>query len=299
MANRSNWLWMWRGSIMKWPLLAVIASVSLVLASARTLCAGVVMAETSTTSGPAGETSSLDRIVYVQGNKQKVERSGVATITDLDNSIIYIIDKKDRAYTEVPLRALSSSEAGDARDETIQLNKTGERRIIADHPCNEYRTIERKKLERVTISACVSTSAPGAKEVSQFERKMFARLSGRESERSTGHDSAGLMLEKQSVVSFRIPDRSRHRAYRTASLLAKTRVNEIQVRPLPAATFKPPKGFSKLHNRPGSKVAPASPNASEQTIQVIAPNLPRDSGASPNLTAAAGASLRGRASDKS
>ncbi len=259
---------------------AVIASVSLVLASAGTLCAGVVMAETSTTSGPTGEPSSQDRTIYIQGNKQKVERPGVATITDLDNSIIYIIDKKDRAYTEVPLQALSPSEQGDARDETIQLNKTGETRVIAHHPCNEYRASEGNKLERVTISACVSTSAPGAKEVSEFERKMAARLSGRESERSTGHDSAVLMLEKQSVVSFRVPDLSRRQAYRTASLLAKTRVNEIQVKPLPAAAFKPPKGFSKLQNRPGSKVPPASPNSPDQTIQVIAPNLPRDSGAS-------------------
>ncbi len=267
-----------RGSIMKWPLLAVIASVSLLLASARTLCAGVVMAETSTTSGPAGETSSLDRTVYVQGNKQKVETSGVATITDLDNSIIYIIDKKDRAFTEVPLHALGSSEPGDARDETIQLNKTGETRVIADHPCNEYRASEGNKLERVTISACVSTSAPGAKEVSQFERTMVARLSGRESERLNGHDSTVLMLEKQSVISFRVPDLSRRQAYRTASLLAKTRVNEIQVKSLPAATFKPPKGFSKLQNRPGSKLPPASPTAPEQTIQAIAPNVPRESG---------------------
>ncbi len=261
-------------------LAAVIASVSLVLASAGTLCAGVVMAETSTTSGPTGETSSQDRTVYVQGNKQKVEILGVATITDLDNSIIYIIDKKDRAYTELPLHALSPSEPGDARDETVQLNKTGETRVIADHPCNEYRASEGNKLERVTISACVSTSAPGAKEVSEFERKMPVRLSGRESERLSGNDSAMVMLEKQSVLSFRVPDLSRHQAYRTASLLAKTRVNEIQVKSLPAATFKPPKGFSKLPHRPGSKVPPASPNLPEQTIQAIAPNVPRDSGVS-------------------
>src|SRR5216684_2740126 len=205
MANRSNWLWMWRGSIMKWPLAALILSVSLVLASPGRLFAGVVMAETSTTSGPTGESSSLDRTVYVQGNKQKVERSGVATITDLDNSIIYIIDKKDRAYTELPLHALGSAEPGDARDETIQLNKTGETRVIADHPCNEYRASEGNKLERVTISACVSTSAPGAKELSEFERKMAARLGGREAERLNAHDSAIVMLEKQSVVSFRVP----------------------------------------------------------------------------------------------
>jgi hypothetical protein len=254
-------------------LAAVITSVLFVLAPAGNLCAGVVMTETSITSGPTGETSSLDRTVYVQGNKQKVERSGVTTITDLDNSIIYIIDNKDRAYAEVPLHALGSSEQADARGEiiepfekiepsdargeTVQLNKTGETRVIADHSCNEYRASEGNKLERVTISACVSTSAPGAKEVSAFERKMAVRLSGRESERLSGNDSAMLMLEKQSVLSFRVPDLSRHQAYRTGSLLAKTRVNEIQVKTLSAATFKPPKGFSKLQNRPGSKV-PAS-----------------------------------------
>ena len=248
-------------------LAALITSVSFVLAPAGNLCAGVVMTETSITSGPTGETSSLDRTVYVQGNKQKVERSGVTTITDLDNSIIYIIDNKDRAYTEVPLHALGSSEQadargeiiepfeniepGDARAETVQLNKTGETRVIADHPCNEYRASEGNKLERVTISACVSTSAPGAKEVSEFERKMAVRLSGRESERLSGNDSAMLMLEKQSVLSFRVPDLSRHQAYRTGSLLAKTRVNQIQVKTLSAATFKPPKGFSKMQNRPG------------------------------------------------
>ena len=251
-------------------LSAVITSVSFVMASAGILCAGVVMSETSTTSGPTGETSSLDRTVYVQGNKQKVERSGVTTITDLDNSTIYIIDNKDRAYTEVPLHALGSSEQADARGEiiepfeniepgyarreTVQLSKTGETRRIADHPCNEYRASEGNKLELATISACVSTSAPGTKEVSEFERKLAVRLSGRESERLRGNDSAMLVLEKQSVLSFRVPDLSRHQTYRTGSLMAKTRVNEIQVKMLSAATFKPPKGFSKLQNRPGSKV---------------------------------------------
>jgi len=265
---------------MKCLLLAVLITyVPFLLGSAGTLCAGVVMTETSTMSGPTGETSSLDRTVYVQGNKQKVERSDVTTITDLDNSLIYIIDNKDRAYTEVPFHALGSSEPADARSETIQLNKTGKTRVIADYPCNEYRTSEGNKLERVTISACVSTSAPGVKEVSEFERKMALRLSGRESERLNGDDSAMLMLEKQSVLSFRLPDLSRHQAYRVASLLAKTRVNEIQVKTLSAATFQPPKGFSKLQNRPDPKVRRASPNVPKQTIQAIAPNVTLDSGA--------------------
>jgi hypothetical protein len=283
---------------MRWMLLAtVIISLSLVLASSGTLSAGVVMAETSTTSGPAGETFSLDRTVYIQGNKQKIERSGVTTITDLDKSIIYIINNKERAYTEMPLLALDSTEPVPAPGDTVQLYRTGHKRVIADHPCAEYRVSEGSKLERVTISACVSTSAPGAKEVSDFERKMAAQLSGHESERLNDHRPAVLMLEKESVLSYRVPDRSRHQTYRTASLLAKTRVNEIQVKPLPAATFKPPNGFSKLQKRPGAKILPPSPTVPEQTIEAIGPILPRGSEAARALTLATEASPRGHADE--
>ena len=129
---------------------------------------------------------------------------------------------------------------------------------------------------------------------------MAARLGGRESERLNGRDSAIVMLEKQSVLSFRVPDLSQHQAYRIASLLAKTRVNKIQVKALSAATFKPPKGFSKLQHRPGSKgsAPPASPNAPEQTIQAIAPNLAAPRFRSlPTLTSAAGASPPGQVGD--
>jgi hypothetical protein len=249
------------------------AAVLLVLASAGSLFAGVVMAETSFAESPNGEISSQDKTVYVQGNKQKVERGGVAEITDLDKSVIYIIDKRDRIYTEMPLQALSSSEADNMQGETI-LRKTGEIRVIANHPCSEYRTIEGNKLERVTISVCVSTSAPGAREMSEFARNMVARLGGRNSERSAEDDPAGLMLEKQSVLSFRVPDRSRGKAYHMLSVLAETRVSKIQLQPLPPETFKPPEGYSKLENQPRGTAPAISPKAPSQSLEAIAPNLP-------------------------
>ncbi len=259
---------------------AAIAAVLLVPASATTLFAGVVMAETSIASGPNGETSSQHGIVYVQGNKQKVETQEVATITDLDKNVIYIIDKHERAYTELPLPALTASKAAGPQEKQIQLNKTAETRVVADHPCYEYRATEANKLEHVTISACVSTSAPGAKEVSEFERKMVARLRGQKSERTPDSRAVGLMLEKQSVVRLRLPDPALHKAYRTALVVAETRVNDIQLKRLAAATFEPPKGFSKLQNQPRRRVPPASPNALDQTIDVIAPTLPCDARAS-------------------
>jgi len=230
----------------------------LVLASAGRLFAGVVMAETSFAKGPNGQISSQDKTVYVQGNKQRIELGNVAEITDLDKNVAYIVNKHDRAYAEMPLQAPSSSPPDGMQDEVI-LKKTGEVRHIANHPCSEYRTVAGNELERVTISACVSTSAPGAKELSGFDHNIATRLTGRKFERPAEKGPAGLMLEKQSVLSFRVPDSSRGRTYHTASYLVETRVNKITQQPLLPETFNPPDGYSKLQNLPPRTVPPDLP----------------------------------------
>ncbi len=259
---------------MKCPWFATtITAILLALISAGTSVAGVVMAETSTEHGLNGEAFSVDRTIYIQGNKQKVEREGVISVTDLDKGVIYLIDKNDRVYTEMPIHALSSTQPGNMQSETIQINKTGETRIIADQPCDEYRRVEGNKLERVSISLCVSTGAPGAKEVSQFERKMAARLIGGKSEQSADNERASLVLEKQSVLSFRVPDPSYRQAYRTTSLLVETRVNNIQLKLLPPETFQLPKGYSKLRNQPHRTAPPDFLTAPDQTVDGITPNL--------------------------
>jgi nitrogen fixation protein FixH len=253
-----------------------VAAVSIVLASARTLFAGVVMTETSTASGPAG-IASQNRTVYVQGNKQKVEGQGIDAITDLDKSVIYIVDKENKSYAELSLRAVKAAQPEDSQDETIQLKTTGEKRLIANHSCSEYRGVAGNAVERVTVGACASSSAPGANEMTAFERKMVSRLSGHKPGPSAENHSAAVMLERQSVVSLRLPELSRRKAYRTATLRTKTRVNDIQLTQLAGNTFKPPKDFSKLRNRPGANLPPLPPNLPEEVIQTMAPNLPDDS----------------------
>jgi hypothetical protein len=166
----------------------------------------------------------------------------------------------------MPLQVLSSSPADEEQGAPI-LTKTGEIRVIANQPCTEYRTVEGNKLERVTISACVSTSAPGTKELSEFAHNMATRLDGRK-KRSAKHDTAGLMLEKQSVLSFSLPDPLQGKHYRTASLLAATRVKHIQLQPLPPETFRPPLGYSKLQNRPREAAPQDSPQAPSQSLEV-------------------------------
>jgi hypothetical protein len=70
-----------------------------------------------------GATFSVRRTVYVQGNKQRVDGERVATITDLDESVVYVIDKEERVYAELPLTAFSPGQSGNLQSETVDLKQ--------------------------------------------------------------------------------------------------------------------------------------------------------------------------------
>jgi hypothetical protein len=252
----------------------VAAVASIACASAPPVSAGVVMAETSTERSPAGETSQ-NKTVYVQGNKQKVEGERIDTITDLDKSVIYVIDKNRRAYAQVPLKAFQSLRPPEERNKIIiTLSKTGKTQVIAKNSCNEYRRTAGSTMEKTTVSACVSRGAPGANEVTAFERKMRSRLIGGNSAGWAKNGAPALVLEQQSSVSFRVPDRSGSSAYHIGSLLSKTQISDIQLKPLPADTFKPPGGFSKFQNQLPEGVPPDDRSTPVESIEAIAPHSP-------------------------
>jgi len=254
-------------------LTIALASVLIFVVTPGIGLAGVVMGETSTAQAANGATFSVDKTVYVQGNKQRVEERRVATITDLDKSVIYLIDKTNRAYVKVPLKRLSDIQPGNVQSETVDLSSTGQAKVIANQPCKEYRTVEGNELEHVIISVCMSTNAPGAKEIAAFDRKMAARLSGGTADRPSSRGTASLMLEKQSVLSFRVRGPSPSNAYHTTSLKTQTRINKIELKSLPGDTFMPPKGYSMLQNRPRRSAPSDFPEAPVQTALEMTPNL--------------------------
>jgi hypothetical protein len=110
--------------------------------------------------------------------------------------------------------------------------------------------------------------------VSAFERKMVARLSGSKSEGSSTDGVAALMLEKRTVAVIRVVDPSGQEPYRTARLTSRTRIDDIQLKQLPSATFEPPKGYAKLENQ-RRHVDPAEPPAaSERNVATEWSELP-------------------------
>jgi hypothetical protein len=230
--------------------------------------AGVVMAETSFAAGARGSIAQ-NKTLYVQGNKQKFEEEGITQITDLDKNLVYIIDKNRGVFAETPLQTLSSEQLENLYGEPI-LTKTGKTRVVADHPCQEYRAADGNKLEHATVSACVSSNVPGAKEIAEFDRNMIARLGGHKSEeKSMRSDGASLILEKKSTLSFRLSDWSRGNAYQT--MVVETRVDKIQSITLPPETFKPSTGYKKLQNQPDVTRPIGSPESNPALEAIVLP----------------------------
>lgn len=231
------------------------------LGSASVASAGVVMSETAIANGSIGN-AVQHRTIYIQGNKQRVDSDDVQTITDLDKRLIYIIDKSHKNYAELPLAILSGSSPADEGpvSAAIELKRTGARHTVANQNCDEYRGRQRNDQLEIAVSACVSSSAPGAQEIARFDGKMLAQIPGLQSEAS-GEPSGGVVLEKKSVVHLRAADPAQQR-YRIASLTTKTTVNDIRVVQLAAQTFQPPRGYSKVENRPSGEL----PDEMESTM---------------------------------
>ena len=224
------------------------AAIGFLMGSEGMPAAGVVMSETSSVNGPIANQAE-HRTIYVQGNKQKIDMDGVATITDLDKRQLFIVDKQHRNYIEVPLNLLSERIPDSEEPETaeIVLKRTGRTHVVADQRCDEYRGRKGDDKIKIAVSACVSKDARGAQEITRFDNEMISHLRG--SKIKTDQEAGAIVLQKESVVNFRVPDPSRH-GYRTASLVTKARVNDIRLRQLPAQTFTPPKGYARVEDEP-------------------------------------------------
>ncbi len=221
------------------------AGAGFLLGSATALSAGVVMSETAISNGPIGA-GVQHRTIYIQNGKQKVDNGDMQTITDLDKGVIYLIDKGNKSYLQMPLRSPGRDLSGDSGTLAIELKRTGSRQVVAAHSCDEYRGREADDVVQITVSACVSKSAPGVREIAHFDRRMLKQIAGLTAGKEL---SAGVVLEKKFVLNLRLPEPSRP-GYRIASVMTRTKVDDIAVKPLAEQTFAPPKGYSRIQSRP-------------------------------------------------
>jgi hypothetical protein len=80
------------------------------------------MSETLSAEDPGGQISQ-NKTIYVQGNKEKIERESTSEITDLDKGLIYILDKHRRLYAQILLAVVRSCGTGRLRQFSPKTGK--------------------------------------------------------------------------------------------------------------------------------------------------------------------------------
>jgi hypothetical protein len=233
---------------------SITTAAAMVVLCASRVGAGVVLSETHTTAGPHGR-EAQDRTIYVQGNKQKIETSTLQVITDLDRRVVYVVNPRQREYVESPLQAMKTPTQDADLDLELHLKKTGNKRVLANHSCDEYTGYTNADdLTEIAVNACISKDAPGVGEVGGFEDRLLAELQSGKSGQSQNQRS-GLVLARVAVVKMRLPDPS-GKSRPTALLAERTEVNSISVKPLAVSTFAPPKDFHKITKLPPPAAVP-------------------------------------------
>jgi len=214
--------------------------------------AGVVITQQQTANGQFGE-HKTEQTIMIQGNKQKVVTNGREIITDLDNSVAYMIDPSRSDYVKVafppsgPLAMAMAHSAG-----AMDFKKESTSRKILGYSCTDYSGSGSSMGGDYTVTECFSTAAPGASEFTSFQKAMAAKL---KAVVPASNVPDGIPLASDSVVkmnTMKIPNLSPEQQKKLQAQLANmkpvtthTEVTKVQVETLPPDTFTVPKGFAQ------------------------------------------------------
>lgn len=214
--------------------------------------AGVVITQQQTTNMQSGQRQS-EQTIMIQGNKQKMITGEREIITDLDNSVMYLIDPSKSSYFQLPFpptgpMAQAVAHAAGAMD----FKRGTTTRKVLGYACTDYSGTGQSMSGDFTVTECFSTSAPGAKEFNAFQKAMAAKLKSVVPQSNTPD---GIPLASDSTVhmnTMRIPNLPPAQAQRLQQQLAKmkpvttkTEVTKLEAKDLPADTFAVPKGYTQ------------------------------------------------------
>jgi len=247
---------------------AALAALAFALAAAPAL-AGVVITQDQTATGQFGERKS-EQTIMVQGNKQKMVTQDRQVITDLDNNAMYLIDPVHSNYIQIPFpptgaMAVAVAHAAGAMD----FKKTGTTRTVLGYSCQDYTGSGQSMSGDYTVTECFSTSAPGTKEFTAFQKAMADKLKNVVPASNTPD---GIPLAADSTVQMnkmKLPNLPPDQAAKLQQQLAnmkpvvtKTTVTKLEEKTLPADTFTVPAGYTarQMGVPPGAPAAAPAPH---------------------------------------
>ncbi len=248
-------------------IFAVAATLALAIASTPAR-AGVVITQEQTANGQFGERKSSQTIM-IQGNKQKMITNDREVITDLDNSVMYLIDPAKSSYIQIPFPPTGPMAAAVAHAAgAMDFKKGTNTRKVLGYSCTDYTGSGQSMGGDYVVTECFSTSAPGAKEFTTFQKSMAAKLKDIVPMTNTPD---GIPMASDSTVTMgnmKLPNLSAEQQQKLQQQLAhmkpvttKTMVTKLETKDLPSDTFAVPKGYSQrqIGMPPGSAGAAPAP----------------------------------------
>jgi Domain of unknown function (DUF4412) len=207
--------------------------------------AGVVIDEQVTTTEGSGTPVTHNLQEFVQGHKKKMVTEHDVFVIDLDKNTVMIIDPRQKVYAE---RALPPPGASSPhRQLDLNFKKTGKSSKVAGYACQMYTGAGKTPMAEVSAEGCFSTSAPGAAEISAFDKA----AKGMAPSMPSGIPLTLVSTSKLNA-NFSVPGITPDQAAKLKAMMAKrgpqtTRkvVTKITMRDLPADTFAPPAGYER------------------------------------------------------
>ncbi len=250
---------------------AVLACAVVLALSAGPALAGVVITEQETITGGM-QSQTAERTLMVQDNREKVVTAQNTFIIDLDKNVMYVIDPKEKNYSELPFppQGVVAKLVGGPALHTMNFAKNGKSRDVVGYKCEEYAGSGKYMMAEFSIISCVSNQAPGAAEYSAFQKAMIAKLKSAAVEMPTKYPDGVPLAEDISakiVISgadaARLPpdvvEQLKKQLAERPPMVTKTELKQISLKKLDAETFRPPAGFTKSQPSPPPGAAPPGP----------------------------------------
>ena len=268
---------------------ALTAATVMALAMAATSApAGVVISQETVNQTGAQKT---DQTVMIQGHKRKViSGDEEELITDLDAGAIYIIKPKNKQYYEGKFPPTGAYTMKLFWDGTfVGVDKASGTDKVAGYACQNYTGSVTAARHILTMTKCVASDAPGAKEYVEFQKAMADKLKGTRLA-PKGETPDGIPVSSIRTIApvpyTPPPSLPPAAAKKLMEAMVKgnktvtfnTTVSKIEVKDLPAETFAVPAGYTKgetqpitphLLKKPGQ--SPASPGAAAAPGSAAAP----------------------------
>lgn len=220
--------------------------------------AGVVITQTMNAPDGRGSTRTTTETIQIEGGRMITQQDTGGTIIDLDQRTMVMLDATSKSAMEFKLdQAGQGAQMVQAMAAawSMQFKKTGTRRTIAGHGCDDYKSSGLLMGGDYSGLTCFANGAPGADEYSRFYKRMLGEF---KIASAGGSLPNGIAMANESTMTMKMPalppemlkqmppEAARQMAEAAKPQRISTQVSAIKIESIPASRFAIPAGYSKV-----------------------------------------------------